>query len=373
MSHSPRHAGLFRGINDFRHALNAPILSFDSTGDLGPEVGCGSDGTHRIECGRAWPARAGHVIGRVAGAEAEKLLGDAELAIVHSMFRGHAAWVMTWAARKSRRYWAVPHGCLDPWGLAQRRVAKRLWMAAVGERFLQGAERVIFATTRERDKALATVGGMNASVVPWPVALPSLADREKDRHEWRREMGIADEARVLVSVSRLHSMKRPLAILDAYTAAGAPGCTLVMVGGEDDLSIGELQRRVPNKSRNTVHFAGRLDHRELERVMYASDGFISLSHRENFGYSVADALVHGLPVILTPGHDLAYDMPRRADGGLDFGWLLPDLSQHAAAMAIREFADASTDWLTQAGRRARTWAAAELSPERFASTLEVLA
>jgi glycosyltransferase involved in cell wall biosynthesis len=373
MSHGPRHAGLFRGINDFRRALDAPILSFDSIGKRAPEWGCGSNGTHRIACGRAWLARTGLVIGREASAKAETLLGDADLAIVHSLFRGHAGWAMKWAARSSRRYWAVPHGCLDPWGLAQRRVAKRLWMAAVGDRFLQDAKRVIFATTRERDKALATVAGIHSSVVPWPVEAPLLTDRESDRHEWRREMRIADEARVLVSVSRLHTMKRPLALLDAYTAAGAPGCTLVVVGGEDDLSIAELQRRLPSGSRSTVYFTGRLDQHDLQRVMHASDGFISLSHRENFGYSVADALVHGLPVILTPGHDLAYDMPRRGDGRLDFGWLLPDLSQHAAAMAIREFADASPDWLTKAGMRARAWAAEELSPDRFASTLGGLA
>jgi glycosyltransferase involved in cell wall biosynthesis len=245
-------------------------------------------------------------------------------------------------------------------------------MAAVGSGFLQGAARVIFATNRERDKALATVSGMRSHVVPWPVEVPPLVDRERERHEWRRQMGIPEESRVLVSVSRLHSMKRPYAILDAFMAAAASNCVLVMVGGDDDLSIDVLRQRIPSAWCNRIFFTGQIDQHDLRRVMHASDGLISLSYRENYAYSVADALAHGLPVILTPGHDLAHDMPRRSDGRFDFGWLLEDLSQHAATAAIREFADVSASWLTNAGSRARAWASEVLSEEGFVSALKSL-
>ena len=369
VAHDPRNAGLYRGINDFRRALHAPILSFVPGAARALGSPPGSDEVHRVACDGPWPMRSGHIIGTVAGETAEELLRDASTAVVHSLFRGHAAWTMRWATRHSRKYWAVPHGCLDPWGLSQRRLAKRLWMATIGEAFLANAAHVVFATGRERDKARASVRAMRTVVLPWPVTLPSLVDREREREAWRKKMNIAPHERVLASVSRLHSMKRPNALVQSFVAAAAPECHLVVVGGDDDLTRGGLQAGIGREWLKNVHFTGHLEGSDLRHVMHGSDGFISLSYRENFGYSVADAAAHGLPLILTPGHDLAYDMPHGEDGAFDVGWLLPDLSQGAAVAAIREFAGTAHAQLASMGTTARAWADDELSVDRFTTAL----
>lgn len=370
VSHGPQNAGLFRGVNDFSRTLHAPILSFDCrASDRAPGMQA-AGGVCRVSCGDSWPLNAGHMIGRPASEEADALLADSEGLLVHSLFRGHASWAMRWSKRHLRPYWAVPHGCLDPWGLSQRRIAKRLWMAAVGRPFLQGAARVLFATTRERDKAVVAFREMNPFVIPWPVKVPSLNSQEQDRQAVRRQMSIGADDRVLVAVSRLHSMKRPHALVRAFVDAAVERCHLVIVGGDEDVTREGLQRSVPAALHGRIHFTGLLESDRLSQVMNAADGFISLSHRENFCYSLADALAHGLPAILTPGHDLAFDFPRRPDDQLDFGWLLADLSDATGAVAIREFGTRAAGDLRAMGVRARAWVGEWLAPERFKASLE---
>jgi glycosyltransferase involved in cell wall biosynthesis len=100
----------------------------------------------------------------------------------------------------------------------------------------------------------------------------------------------------------------------------------------------------------------------------AADAFISLSHRENFGYTVAEALSSGIPVILSPGNNLSYDIRH-----LNCGWLLADDNPVTAIKAVNEFAVTPGEQLVEMGRRGQQWAQAELSPEMFKSQLHVLA
>jgi glycosyltransferase involved in cell wall biosynthesis len=110
---------------------------------------------------------------------------------------------------------------------------------------------------------------------------------------------------------------------------------------------------------------------DLVAAHLAGDGFISLSFQENFGYAAAEAVAYGLPVILSPGHDLAHEMPA-LDGRFACGWLLGDNAQATAVAAIREWAGASDGALAAAGGVGRSWAAETLPFERFRDTLTAM-
>lgn len=85
-----------------------------------------------------------------------------------------------------------------------------------------------------------------------------------------------------------------------------------------------------------VHVIGGLAGDELRSAWMAGDAFVSLSFRENFGYSGAGALSYGLSVVLSVGPDLAYEMPQSPDGRLACGWLLGDNAPEPATRAIAE-------------------------------------
>jgi glycosyltransferase involved in cell wall biosynthesis len=388
VEHQPAHAGLYRGIRDFARALDGDVLSFDGV-DLGPNTGTSSPSVHRIRAGEGWLARRVLAVDPAAACEADAAAAGADLLVVHSLFRAHAPWARDWASRHGRPYWVVPHGCLDPAGLARRAAAKRLWLWQYGRGLFAEAHATIFATQRERAKAAPWIrkrhgvaGGESCSagvVLPWPVEIPSLAGVDEARETFRRRHGIPEAAPILLFVGRLHTTKRPREAIEAFAAANPAAAHLVVVGMDENLTRTGLKAEVPAVVADRVHIVGELRGDALAEAWLAADGYISLSAKENFGYSAADALAHGLPVILSPGHDLAYELPGAEEGRLDCGWLLPNESLQAAVEAIREWSELVTargsepDRLQRFRETGRNWSADNLSFERFQSALLRLA
>ncbi len=169
-------------------------------------------------------------------------------------------------------------------------------------------------------------------------------------------------------VGRLHTVKRPVHAVETFCRSEAGRTHLVVVGMDDDVTAAEVMRAVPSEHRERVHLVGGLAGDALAEAYRAADGFLSLSFQENFGYAVAEALAHGLLVILSPGHDLSHDLPQAAAGGIACGWLLPDDSARAATAAIGEWAvlaEGRPAALAEMGAAGRAWAGETLSRERF--------
>lgn len=369
MSHDPALAGLHRGVVAFATGLEAPILSVEPAHRLyAPDTG----NIHRLEAKSGLALIAAQYLNESASAAVESLLHDTNLLVVHSLFRGHADLAMRWAAGRRKAYWVVPHGCWDPWGMAHHRIRKEAWMVAVGHRYVANADWVIFASRREAEKAARWTRGARITVAHFPVSLPDLARRDVARQSLRKKLGIPDGDRVLMYAGRLHSMKRPHSVLQAFLQAEIDNVTLVFVGRDDDVTRAELASAVPSFATGRVRFTGSLDGKDLDEAFLAADGLISLSYRENFGFSVAEACAYALPIIVTPGHDLAHDMPTGLGTGNGVGWLLPDLSEAAAAQAIREFATTSEGQLRNIGQTGRRWVADQLSPSDFRDRLKAL-
>lgn len=379
LTHDPSFGGLYRAVNDFAAFLPAAILSFDDDRRDRADL-MRVDGAHRVGCGQVPLFQDCIVMPRAAAQQAEAVLGDVDLLVVHSMFRGHAPWAANWARRHKARFWAVPHACLDPWGLAHNSLAKSVWLRWYGGLFLGHADRVIFSTHREREKAdrwLARLGARaRAAVVPWPVPVPAIADRDAVRAAWRGQHDIPLSASVMLFVGRLHTLKRPIETIAAFCHAATPDDHLVMVGMDGDLSRAQVAAAVPRNMSRQVHVIGGLAGDELRSAWIAGDAFVSLSLRENFGYSAAEALSYGLPVVLSSGHDLAYEMPRTPEGILACGWLLGDNSLTTATRAIAECLDSVRRDATAfrgLGAVGRRWVGDELGSDRFADRLRALA
>ena len=374
LTHDPAYGGLHRSVHDFSRALAAPVLSFDD--GHGERTGV-EDGVaiHKIGCGTGWLARDCRVMSAAVARQAAATLARADLLVVHSLFRAHAPWAERWARESGRRYWAVPHGCLDPWGLSQRGLLKRLWLEMRGRSYLAHADRIVVSSQRSLYKSLPWIPNGETSdravVVHWPVALPRLAGRAAARARVRLRQGISEESRLLLFVGRLHAVKRPIETVRAFCAAAQENCHLAIVGMDGDVTQADVRAAIPAGWQDRVHLVGPLAGDDLTESLLASDGFISLSFQENFGYAAAEAIAAGLPLILSPGHDLAYEMPVR-DSRFACGWLLGDNSQATAVAAIREWAAASESALAVMGGTGRAWAGDVLSFERFRERLTAL-
>jgi glycosyltransferase involved in cell wall biosynthesis len=359
----PSSGGSVVSVRDFSHVCDSAVISFTQAAKLRCEASA-IPGTIQIETspgfwGRffAWAPEQN----RRAALEAFE---GADLIVCHILLRYHVHWVRAIARQKKIPYWVVPHGCLDPYVFSYRSLVKKIWFHLFGRPFLEGASRVIYATEKEKSKSERFYRGGNRCVVNWPVEPCAVAGRAQARAEIRCRYRLPPEARILLFLGRLHPMKRPLETIAAFAQAGVPGVHLLIVGPDETIRRQDCLDLIGRLGVKNVLLAGPVYGEDKNAHLLASDGYISLSHRENFGYTTAEALSAALPVILSPGNDLADELVSS-----DCGWLLPDDLPETAASAIAAFAAAPDDSLRDMGGRGRSWALAQLGFEKFATQL----
>lgn len=364
---SPAYGGVVKAVEDFQEALGGRILSFD--GDREERVT--SEKVIYIDETSQFIGKE-HLFMRkdsMRRAKQRIISEESNLIVAHSLFRGHCQWARKTAYELGASYWAVPHGSLDPWVFTYGQSFKRFWMAASGQQYLKDASAVIFATERERIKAQHIYDGPNVQVVHWPVALLDLDKKNSSRKWLHSRLQISDDERIILYLGRYDDMKRPLETIQAFSRAKAADCHLVLVGNDFGLNSQDLLNEAEGlDAQDRIHVVGPLFGEDKNKALLGADAFVSLSHRENFGYTTAEALSSSLPVILSPGNDLAYELINA-----NCGWCLQSMGIDEAVSAIEAFAAATEGDLDLMGQRGRDWCEKHLRQELFATSLRSLA
>ncbi len=300
---------------------------------------------------------------------AEQTLIDADLIVCHGFYRYHFDWAARIAKQHNIPYWVIPHGSLDPYVFTYRSISKKVWFRLLGNESFSNAAAFIFATESERDKSYIRVPLEISRVIHWPVKYINTQNRVEAKSRVRKEHNIPPNAKVLLFIGRIHPMKRPVETIRCVATCGSDKVYLMVMGPDSDvLSSAECNKLCINNGYKNIRFISPVYNQEKYDYYMAADAFISLSHRENFGYTVAEALLSGIPVILSPGNDLSKDIRH-----LNCGWLLEDDSPENATRVVNEFVETPGEQLVEMGGRGQKWARAELSPERFKSQIQALA
>jgi glycosyltransferase involved in cell wall biosynthesis len=359
--------GPAKSVAAFQRALGADVISWiDGRGDRGePQIW---EQCHLVRSSRlpllsslGYPQRDG-----LSGAE--RIVAASGLVSCHSFWRWHAIWLEAVARRHDVPYWFVPHGGLDPYVFEDGRVAKHAFLSLGGRRFLDHAAAVVCATDREYRKLQPLMPHARRAVVPWPLDDADFRTRDPAlRRQVRQSLGIPEDAVAALCFGRLHPMKRPLETIDAFAEGAAPGAHLVIVGNESGVSLEACRDRARRAAiAERVHVVGPAFGDSKYAYFDASDLYISLSHRENFNYTAAESLASGLPVILSPGNDLAPDL---APHGC--GWMLESLDDAPAALSSATVMTATE--LALMGERGARWAEANLRFDAFRGRIVALA
>ncbi|RZS91604.1 glycosyltransferase involved in cell wall biosynthesis [Motilibacter rhizosphaerae] len=132
------------------------------------------------------------------------------------------------------------------------------------------------------------------------VDFEALAFDSAVRDEVRRELGLADEGRVVGAVGRLDPVKRFESLLDALApmvraAEDSPAPIDIVIAGH-----GPLQARLTSLAEELgiskrLHLLGPRN--DVPRLLNAFDVFVSPSRDETFGISIIEALGNGLPTV----------------------------------------------------------------------------
>lgn len=360
---SPVLGGLSRGIRDMAEALGGRILSLDS-GRLPPSQDDARWNLSRLDVGRG-PLISRHLrLSRQVAAAIDTAIAQSSLVVCHSLYRAHLPFIRRSCLRHGVPYWVVAHGMLDPWVVSRHAGWKRAWLMLKGIRCLADADRVIFNTEAERAKASRWCRPGNTLVIPWPVELPDVSDRVKCRAAVRSQLAIPATERILLWLSRYDSLKRPLHTIAAFAAASQPGWHLVMAGYDGDLTRAAVEQAARQQAVASIRVLGPVEGEAKRQLLMASDAFVSLSWRENFGYSLAEAAAHGLCGAYAPHHDLVAAMPEQSRR-----WVAEDHSLREAARVLKTIMSADESARSNAGTAGRVWTRELLTRERFRSVL----
>jgi glycosyltransferase involved in cell wall biosynthesis len=269
-------------------------------------------------------------------------VSDFDLVHIHAVFSHSSIAAGRACRRRGVPYVVRPLGTLDPWSLRQKSVRKTALMELGARALLTGAAAIHYTSEDERQLAESAVAGLPpGTVVPIGIDEDLFVDSDASR---------AHTAPYVLSLSRLAPKKNLELLIAAFHEAAAADrfqpWTLVVAGDGEPEYVGRIKALAnAGAARDRIRFSGWITV-EAKRVLLGRAAVFALpSSQENFGISVAEAMASRVPVIVTPGVNLA-----EAIAKADAGWIV-EQEQGALAEALRVVMG-SPDVVLEKGRRA---------------------
>jgi len=213
------------------------------------------------------------------------------------------------SARLSKRfgkpYLLTPHGMLEKWALNQgllKSLKKRLYALLVERDTLNSASAVQAVSSRE----IASIRsfGVRSRVVLIPNGIcVRPADSLPPRGLFRRIHPSLEGKKVVLFLGRLHFKKGLDILIESFErlSRNLPDARLVVAGPDD--GYGEIVARMIKKKRlsHLVTLTGILRGRQKYSAFVDSDLFVLPSRSEGFPRTVLEAMLAGLPVVVSEG------------------------------------------------------------------------
>jgi glycosyltransferase involved in cell wall biosynthesis len=242
-------------------------------------------------------------------------LSDYDCLHVHGLFSHLSTLTMQLARQKGTPFISRPLGQLHPWSLRQSAFKKRLYLALIERANLAGAAAIHCTSEQEAEHVRSLLLAAKTAVIPHGVE-PGVAIPEAAL-KLRKTYGIRTDGYVILFLSRWHGKKNIPVLLQALQGLRHLPWTLILAGNTDDSQLaGHVRQLVQRQGLSErVICPGHVKGIAKEILLQGVNLFVLPSASENFGIAVAEALVNGLPVCITPGVDLA-ETVKILDGGM---------------------------------------------------------
>jgi len=224
------------------------------------------------------------------------VLPSTDVVHTHSAF----LWPTMIAGKKARRANVrtvyTPRGMLWPeMVLGKSQVAKRAWIAAFEKSNVEKSSAVHVTASLEEEK-IRELGLSPQRVINLPnaVEVPSEIVELPDNSVLS---SLSDHKNYILSFGRIHEKKNNEALIDALE--NRPELRAVIAGVDDDGYAVQLQQRIQSKGLTSQIkvLPRQISGPEKEFLFQQARLFILPSHSENFGNTVLEAMVRGIPVI----------------------------------------------------------------------------
>lgn len=244
-----------------------------------------------------------------------------------------------------------------------KKIPVRIWFQT---RMLREAS-CLHAKSEEELRDIRRFGLHNpVAVIPNPVLLPPLHAR-MSAEEFRSTFGFASEKNILLFLGRLHQVKGVPRLIHAWAEVREfhTRWNLVLAGPNEQNFRCEFEMLAAKRGcGDSVVFLGELDDRAKWGAYSAAQIFVMPSDFENFGNSIVEAMLSGLPVVTTTG------TPWKQLPAENAGWWV-DPTPEALAGALREALETQPDRRKLMGEQAARLASQFHAQRVVASLLDV--
>ena len=181
--------------------------------------------------------------------------------------------------------------------------SKRIGAFLVGKlskRRLRKAEAIV-APTAKVETVLRNYGLDNTiHVVPSGVALEQHKQRitEEQRKQKRRELGIPEDAVVLINLGRLGTEKNLTEVIELFALTRSHNSKVILLIVGDGPARKELEAAAERLNvKDYVIFTGMVEPEEVHAYYQLGDVFVSASTSETQGLTYVEAAANGLPLL----------------------------------------------------------------------------
>ena len=247
----------------------------------------------------------------------EQAVGTFDIVHIHAIFCHSSVAAARACIRQNIPYVLRPLGSLDSTTISRHSFRKKVFHYLWGKEMLRNSSAMHYSTDRERLQVEVGFSTGKGFVLP-PGIAHSTDYENKSRSKTTARAPLPASPYVLF-VGRLHPIKRLELLIDAFSQLPRTGefrqWSLVIAGDGEPGYVETLKRHASSTvNSEKVFFCGWLNGAEKLEALADAEIFALTSRHENFGLAAAEAMMMGVPVLVTEDVFLA-DLIRECDTG----------------------------------------------------------
>ncbi len=287
----------------------------------------------------------------------ETLIGGTDVVHMHRVWEQIQHRAARIAHNRGVPYLMSPHGMLDPWCLAQKRIKKRLYLAWRLQRNIDRATAVHCTTTVEQQLIRPLTRRTESFVETLGVDLDEF-EQLPPAGSFRKTQPAIGDRPIVLFLSRVDPKKGLDLLVPAFAQSNLGRAVLVIAGPDDGGYKKTVQDLIAHhRVQDRVFFTGMLHGAERISALAEAELMVLPSYQENFGIVVIESLAAGTPVIISDQVNLHGDIaparvgavvPTRVDAVAETmqRWMNDHAARGAAAQRARPFAFEHYGWTT---------------------------
>lgn len=294
------------------------------------------------------------------------LIDSADLVHMHEVWDLGNAAIGRYCRRTRKPYFISVRGNLDDWCMDQKALKKRVYLALLGRRHLEGAAAVHTTAQFELEQARKHFPRGRGVVVPNLLDLAQFDTLPGEQDARDKFAAFKAGQPVVLFLSRIHVKKGIEHLLRAAAVLRDRGKAIqfVIAGTGQADYLGTMKAMAAELDLNDrVHFVGEVLGKDKLSLYQAADLFVLPTSQENFGFVFAEALACETPVVTTKGVDIWPEL--EASGGAEICSTEP-----AELAGVIERLIADPQRLIGMGKAGRQWVYRDLHPERVLDLFE---